>query len=186
MACLAPPPLNRNRASSTNIRPALTLTSLGRRRSNSDLPPLDPIQPAASPEVHMQSRALPELALDIHAAASAPSKRLAARATFVELYNRVMDLLRVANNTKQADSYLPTATSSPISPRLSLSRSSTSTEETLLPITSPSVATFVEAYSEKPSHKSASSSSPSSSPSWWHGSPSVRPSFLSLTPRSSR
>ncbi|KAK0468477.1 snare associated Golgi protein-domain-containing protein [Desarmillaria tabescens] len=44
---LAPPPLNRNRASSTTLRPALTIRSLGRRRSGSLLQPQ--LSPCGSP-----------------------------------------------------------------------------------------------------------------------------------------
>ncbi|KAJ3823467.1 snare associated Golgi protein-domain-containing protein [Lentinula raphanica] len=40
MSSLAPPPISRNRASSTTLRPALTLKSLGRRRSSTQLKPV--------------------------------------------------------------------------------------------------------------------------------------------------
>lgn len=167
MASLAPPnTTNRNRASSTNIRPALTLNTLGRRRSNSDLPP-----PAASPVLDI-SHSLPSVSSSMHTAdlspldipPATPAKSLA-RASFVEFYARVMDMLRVAH--KEA-----ALVSTPSSPRLSLSRTSTSTDETLLPIASPSVATFSEAYAEKPTRTKSSSAS------WWHGSPSVRLPYL--------
>lgn len=49
---LAPPPLNRNRASSTTLCPALTIRSLGRRRSGSLLQPqLSPCDSPISPSV---------------------------------------------------------------------------------------------------------------------------------------
>ncbi|PBK69744.1 hypothetical protein ARMSODRAFT_144137 [Armillaria solidipes] len=49
---LAPPPLNRNRASSTTLCPALTIRSLGRRRSGSLLQPqLSPCNSPISPPV---------------------------------------------------------------------------------------------------------------------------------------
>ncbi|KAK0206674.1 snare associated Golgi protein-domain-containing protein [Desarmillaria ectypa] len=61
---LAPPPLNRNRASSTTLRPALTIRSLGRRRSGSllqpqlspcDSPISDPVpEPVPEPEEPVQ------------------------------------------------------------------------------------------------------------------------------------
>ncbi|KAF7789494.1 hypothetical protein EIP86_000440 [Pleurotus ostreatoroseus] len=158
MASLAPPPLTRNRASSTNVRPPLTINTLGRRRSNSDLPPpaaspLQPASPVDSPTMGLP-RELPPLALDIP---QTPANNMV-RATFVELYSRFMDLLRVARK-ESAFAH------SPSSPRISLSRSSTSTDETLLPIASPSVATFAESYSEKPTQSKSSS--------WWHGAPSV-------------
>ncbi|KAJ3802818.1 snare associated Golgi protein-domain-containing protein [Lentinula aff. detonsa] len=40
MSGLTPPPISRNRASSTTLRPALTLKSLGRRRSSTQLKPV--------------------------------------------------------------------------------------------------------------------------------------------------
>ena len=87
---------------------------------------------------------------------SAPSHKLLARATFVELYSRFMDLLHVSQKESPYSS-------TPSSPRLS--RSSTSTEDTLLPIVSPTVATFGEAYS--------SEKAPTRTASWWQGTPSV-------------
>ncbi|KAG7449144.1 uncharacterized protein BT62DRAFT_929134 [Guyanagaster necrorhizus] len=66
---LAPPPLNRNRASSTTLCPALTIRSLGRRRSGSllqpQLPPCDSQIPApvaeavVEPEVPLEQTELP-------------------------------------------------------------------------------------------------------------------------------
>ncbi|KAJ3845150.1 snare associated Golgi protein-domain-containing protein [Lentinula raphanica] len=47
MSSLAPPPISRNRASSTTLRPALTLKSLGRRRSSTQLKPV-PATPSTS------------------------------------------------------------------------------------------------------------------------------------------
>ena len=153
MDSLAPPPShNRHRASSTNVRPPLTLNSLGRRRSNSDLPPpCHTPSPLDSPSMHKE---LASLAIDIPK--SSPAHKLLARATFVELYSRFMELLHVS----QKESPYP---STPSSPRLS--RSSTSTEDNLLPIVSPTVATFGEAYS--------SEKAPTKTASWWQGSPSV-------------
>lgn len=172
MASLAPPPLTRNRASSTNIRPPLTINTLGRRRSNSDLPPpaaspspSKPASPADSPVMRIP-RDLPPLALDIP---PTPATTMV-RATFVELYSRFVDLLRVA---RKESAFAP----SPASPSISLGRLSTSTDETLLPVASPSATTFADSYNEKPAH--------ARSPSWSHGAPSVRPGPLILTCASS-
>ena len=200
MASLAPPLSynNRHRASSTNVRPALTLHSLtGRRRSNSDLVPSDtaddlsssPPSPAYCsspldidhPDAAMQSLVPPPLPVDI-AGLDVPKlpqspKAAAAAPSFVELYNRVVHLLRIAH--KESAAYVSAA---PSTPRISLSRSSTSTEETLLPLSSPSVATFADAYPEKPTQPSSASLPTSSPSSSWHRSPSVR--TLSLTPLS--
>lgn len=151
MASLAPPPTpHRNRASSTSIRPPLTLSSLGRRRSNSDLPPPCHTPPLVSTPTMQKEVAA--LSIDI----PSPTHKVLARATFAELYTRFMELLHVS----QKESPYP---STPSSPRLS--RSSTSTEDSILPITSPTVASFHEAYSEKPPTKTAS---------WLKGAPSVR------------
>ncbi|EKM59201.1 uncharacterized protein PHACADRAFT_249487 [Phanerochaete carnosa HHB-10118-sp] len=153
MASLAPPPhpLNRHRASSTNVRPPLTLGSLGRRRSNSDLPPLcHTPSPVGTPT--MQKDVSP-LELDIPSS----THKLLAKATFVELYSRFMELFHTAQKESPYSS-------EPSSPRLS--RSSTSTEDSILPISSPTAASFREAYSEKPTAIKPASS-------WWHGTPSV-------------
>lgn len=149
MASLAPPSFNRHRASSTSLRPPLTLNSLGRRRSNSDLAPLT--SPANTPNM---SKDVPSLSLDIPSSAS--THKLLAKATFIELYSRFMDLIHAANRESPYSS-------TPSSPRHS--RTSLSTEDSLLPISSPTVGTFSEAYSEKPAAKSTS---------WWQGAPSVR------------
>lgn len=151
MASLAPPPANRHRASSTSLRPPLTLSSLGRRRSNSDLPPCHTPSPVSTPTM---LKDVPNLSLDIPA--NAPTHKLLAKATFIELYSRFMDLIHAANKESPYSS-------TPSSPRMS--RVSTSTEDSILPITSPTVGTFSEAYAEKPTVKSAS---------WWQGAPSVR------------
>lgn len=83
--------------------------------------------------------------------------KLLAKATFIELYSRFMELFHMAQKESPYSS-------EPSSPRLS--RSSTSTEDSILPISSPTAATFHEAYSEKaPATKLASS--------WWQGTPSV-------------
>ncbi len=153
MASLAPPSINRHRASSTNVRPALTLSSLGRRRSNSELPPLagSPCHTPPAMDSPTTPRELPPLSLDIP-----QSSKFAAfqKASLIELFSRVMDFLHVAHKESPF-------ISTPSSPRHS--RSSTSTEDSVLPLTSPAVATFSEAYPEKLSQKG----------SWWQGSPSV-------------
>ena len=151
MASLAPPPAyNRHRASSTNVRPPLTLSSLGRRRSNSDLPPpCHTPSPVTTPNMQKE---LVDLSLDI----PTPSHKLLAKATFVELYSRFMELFHLA----QKESPYPSAPSSP-----RLSRASTSTEDSILPIASPTVAAFGDVYSEKPATKTGT---------WWQGAPSVR------------
>lgn len=79
-----------------------------------------------------------------------------ARATFAEFYSRFMDLLHIAHKESAL-------LSEPSSPRMS--RSSLSTDDTILPISSPTVPSFGDVVSEKPVSKSTS---------WWQGSPSVR------------
>ncbi|KAI0773456.1 snare associated Golgi protein-domain-containing protein [Irpex lacteus] len=152
MATLSPPP-NRHRASSTSLRPPLTINSCAsRKRSNSELPttvlspvPATPAPDSRSPEMEK------ELSLNI------PTKAHSylAKATFAEFYSRFMDLLHIAHK----ESAFP---SEPSSPRQS--RSSFSDEDSILPISSPVVATFGDAVSEKLTAKSTS---------WWQGSPSV-------------
>lgn len=99
-----------------------------------------------------------ELSLDI------PTKAHSylAKATFAEFYSRFMDLLHI---THKESAY----SSAPSSPRQS--RSSLSDEDSILPISSPVVATFGEAVTEKQTAKSTS---------WWQGSPSVSSTVLTL------
>ncbi|KAI0347242.1 hypothetical protein BDW22DRAFT_1404855 [Trametopsis cervina] len=155
MASLSPPPPNRSRASSTSLRPPLTLNSCApRKRSNSELPQpvLSPIPPTPAPDSarpSMDKIMATELEMDI------PAHAHAATATFAEFYSRFIRLLRISHKESLMDS-------TPSSPRQS--RSSFSEDDSILPISSPVVSTFGDAVSEKPSAKSTSV---------WQGSPSV-------------
>lgn len=160
MASLAPPPSNRHRASSTNVRPALTLNSLGRRRSNSllDLPPITPSpccssRPASPPSAQAQSNAQP-FSLDLASKTTQSPDTLLAT-----LVSRCLQVVHMWHRD--------TEPSAPSSPRLS--RTSTSSDDTLLPVSSPIRSTFSEVFPEKPQ--------PPSVRSWLHGSPSVRDSL---------
>jgi hypothetical protein len=152
MASLSPP-LNRHRASSTSLRPPLTLHSCGRRRSNSDLPApaLSPIPPTPLPDSRRSSMD-DQQSLPIPPAAHS----YLAKATFAEFYSRLVHLLHI----KHAES--TSSLSEPSSP--GQSRSSLSDDDCILPISSPTVTTFGDIFSEKPTVKSTS---------WSQGSPSV-------------
>lgn len=159
MASLAPPPSNRHRASSTNVRPALTLNSLGRRRSNSllDLPPITP-SPCCS------SRPASPLLAQVHGNAQPFSLDLPTKTTpspdtvLATLVSRCLQVVHMWHRD--------TEPSAPSSPRLS--RTSTSSDDTLLPVSSPIRSSFSEVFPEKPQ--------PPSVRSWLQGSPSVRDS----------
>ncbi|KAH8105891.1 hypothetical protein BXZ70DRAFT_1004195 [Cristinia sonorae] len=170
MASLAPPQTvtsNRHRASSTNVRPALTLNSLGsRRRSNSllNLPPPTP-SPCFSPQ---PSTPLPQhnnespLSLAIPSKPSSPANNMLAT-----LVSRALQLVHMWHS----DSVPVPLT--PSSPRLS--RTSISSDDTLLPLSSPIKVSFNEALREKPQTST-------SVRSWLQRSPSVHmPVLLVIT-----
>ncbi|CAL1698949.1 unnamed protein product [Somion occarium] len=142
MACLASPQYTRHRASSTNVRPPLTLSSLGRRRSNSllDLPPPMGSPSHTPPRVQSPTtdRNVPALSLSIPTplAKSTPDSMLSI------LLSRCLDLLHMSHKDV-------TALDTSSSPRLS-SRTSTSSDDTLLPVSSPIRASFADAFPEKP------------------------------------
>lgn len=159
MATLSPPP-NRHRASSTSLRPPLTINSCAsRKRSNSELPTtvLSPVPATPAPDFRS-----PEMEKELSLNIPTKAHSYLAKATFAEFYSRFMDLLHIAHK----ESAFP---SEPSSPRQS--RSSFSDEDSILPISSPVVATFGDAVSEKLTAKSTS---------WWQGSPSVRSAVLIL------
>lgn len=140
MASLAPP-LTRHRASSTNVRPPLTLCSLGRRRSNSLLDLSSPLpSPSCTPprvQTPTPDRNAPALTLSL----SAPINKSAPDSMLSVLLARCLELLHVSHGDPN--------TSVPSSPRLS--RTSTSSDDTILPISSPITATFGDIVNEKPS-----------------------------------
>lgn len=156
MASLSPPQ-TRHRASSTSLRPPLTISTCGRRRSNSDLP--TPHSSTSFPELEEPKAIMQE---DSSLNIPAKAHNYLAKATFAEFYTRFMELLHIAHK----ESGLP---STPSSPRYS--RSSLSTDDSILPIASPVVPSFGDTISEKPFAKSTS---------WWQGSPSVRSAALDV------
>lgn len=139
MATLAPP-VTRHRASSTNVRPPLTLSSLGRRRSSSLLELSSPLpSPSCTPprvQTPVLDRNAPALTLSI----PAPITKSAQDSMLSVLLARCLELLHVSHGDPN---------SVPSSPRLS--RTSTSSDDTLLPIASPISATFGDVVNEKPS-----------------------------------
>ncbi len=152
------PPHSRSRASSTNIRPALTLDTCGsRRRSNSllDMPHSSHSPSHTPPRVLTPApvKSSPSLSLSI----PSPPEKPSSQSMFSLIISRCIQLLHA--------SHLEAVLPSPSSPRLS--RSSTSSDDTILPISSPTQAYFVDAVLEKQPVKSR--------PRWLH-SPSVCPS----------
>ncbi|GBE79694.1 snare associated Golgi protein-domain-containing protein [Sparassis latifolia] len=137
MACLAAPPLTRSRASSTNVRPPLTLSTLGaRRRSNSllDLPPPTPsplLSPCNSPHNSpLEPNASPRLV-----PLSIPSSKPDSLTSFI---SKVLQLF--------GHSPMHSVPSTPSSPR----HSRASTDDTILPMSaSPTRSTFVQSFPEK-------------------------------------
>lgn len=154
MASLAPPP-NRHRASSTNVRPPLTLSSLGsRRRSNSllDIPPPSPaFAPPLTPPSEVESpRTMgPMLTIPVPPAKEVQESRLES------LVSRCLQLLHLTHED--------TDLSTPSSPR----HSRASTDSTILPLSaSPTKETFAEAFPDDPTFQSRK---------WFlRGPPSVR------------
>ncbi|KIJ70029.1 hypothetical protein HYDPIDRAFT_78000 [Hydnomerulius pinastri MD-312] len=129
---LAVPPPNRSRASSTNVRPALTINTLGRRRSSSLVLPVqqqsEPPSPAVSqhfdePRVHTSS--------PVSLAKQQPSM-------FAVIASKCFDLLHVPRQH-------PINWSTPSSPH------SSGEDEMVLPLSASSQATFGDIFNEKES-----------------------------------
>ncbi|KAI0771576.1 snare associated Golgi protein-domain-containing protein [Trametes elegans] len=155
--CPPAPPPNRHRASSTNVRPPLTLASLGRRRSNSllDVPPPTP---SPSHSDSPRTRDTPALSLSIPPTRQSPPPRSA----FASMLSRWAQTLHLS-----AEQSFP---STPSSPRLS--RASTE-DSSILPLSaSPTRSYFGDVLSEKPPVKARAGS-------WlWEGNPSVHTPVL--------
>lgn len=166
MDTLVPPhsPHSRLRASSTNVRPALTLSTCGsRRRSNSllDMPPSSPSHTPPRVSTPAPEKSTPSLSLAI----STPSDKPASDSMLSALLSRCLQLL----HSSHVDAVLPMTPSSP-----RISRASTSSDDTILPISSPTRAFFVDAAMEKQPSKSR--------PRWIH-TPSVCAfNFARVTP----
>ncbi|KAI9001059.1 snare associated Golgi protein-domain-containing protein [Trametes punicea] len=159
-ASLTAPPPNRHRASSTNVRPPLTLASLGRRRSSSllDLPPPTPSPslPSAPPRPR---DALP-LSLSLSLSLPPPRQSQQPRSTLASMLTRWAQSLHLSS-----DQSFP---STPSSPRLS--RASTD-DSSILPLSSsPTRSYFGDVFPEKPQAKSRTR--------LWEGYPSVHTPVL--------
>lgn len=127
MSLVIPPP-NRSRASSTNIRPALTINTLGRRRSSSPILPCQQSEPS-TPSTP-QSRFEPAQILASPEPAQRPSM-------FTVIASGFLDLLHVP--TRHSINW-----STPSSPQ------SVVQDELLLPISASSQkTTFGDVYNEK-------------------------------------
>ncbi|KAI0638139.1 snare associated Golgi protein-domain-containing protein [Trametes polyzona] len=153
--CPPAPPPNRHRASSTNVRPPLTLASLGRRRSNSLL---DPPPPTPSPGLPPTPRARDTPVLSLAIPPPRPSKQ--PRSAFASMLARWAQALHLS-----ADQSFP---STPSSPRLSRSSSD---DSSILPLSaSPTRAYFGDVFTEKPQPKARIR--------LWEGHPSVHAPVL--------
>ncbi|KAH9844259.1 snare associated Golgi protein-domain-containing protein [Rhodofomes roseus] len=139
MASLLPPP-NRHRASSTNVRPPLTLSSLGsRRRSNSllDLPPHTPVHATPLTPPAEVDTPRPMVTLPV-----SPAKEVQ-DSPFESFVSRCLQLLHLTHDD--------TDLSAPSSPR----HSRASTDSTILPMSaSPTKETFAEAFPDDPTFQS--------------------------------
>ncbi|KAK7695901.1 hypothetical protein QCA50_000540 [Cerrena zonata] len=138
MASLAPP-VSRHRASSTNVRPPLTLSSLGRRRSNSLLDLSSPLPSPSHTPPRVQTPIPDRNANLLTLSIPAPISKSASDSMLSVLLARCLELFHVSHGDASV----------PSSPRLS--RTSTSSDDTLLPISSPITATFGDIVNEKPS-----------------------------------
>ncbi|KAH7914185.1 hypothetical protein BJ138DRAFT_1110765 [Hygrophoropsis aurantiaca] len=140
---LAVPPPNRSRASSTNIRPALTINTLGRRRSSSlVLPPPQQSEPSSPVVAEPQ----PDSPLRVSSPESLSSPSMLA-----VLFSRCLDLLPVPK--RHASNW-----STPSTPH------STSDDEHILPVSASSQqTTFGDVFNEKDATRSHM---------WWRHSPS--------------
>ncbi|KZT12498.1 uncharacterized protein LAESUDRAFT_733174 [Laetiporus sulphureus 93-53] len=135
MASLAlPPPPNRHRASSTNVRPPLTLSSLGSRRRSNSLLVLP--SPVASPiDTPPQTPPLQEVLCPL-VMSELPTQAVV-QSRFVSALSRCLHIIQRHDDL-----------SSPSSPLLSR----TSTDSTILPLSaSPTRTTFADVFPEKPS-----------------------------------
>ncbi|TFK55971.1 hypothetical protein OE88DRAFT_1641724 [Heliocybe sulcata] len=148
---LAPlPPPNRHRASSTNVRPALTIATLGSRRRSSSMLAMAPPDPTPPTEPKPD----PFEPVDVPLVAS-PS-------LISVLASRVLDLLPAHKHAQH-----PMFEVEPPSP-------GSSSDEPILPLSSsPSRASFGDVFSEKGSPLREELSRP-----WWSGSPSVHAPIL--------
>ncbi|EIW62004.1 uncharacterized protein TRAVEDRAFT_163686 [Trametes versicolor FP-101664 SS1] len=154
--CPPAPPQNRHRASSTNVRPPLTLASLGRRRSNSllDLPPPTP-SPSSLPPTPRSGDA-PVLSLSIPPLRESQRPR-SALSSMLARWAQALHL--------SAEQAFP---STPSSPRISRSSSE---DSSILPLSaSPTRAYFGDVFAEKPQPKAKNS--------LWEGYPSVHTPVL--------
>ncbi|KAI0832370.1 snare associated Golgi protein-domain-containing protein [Trametes gibbosa] len=157
-ASLCPPPPHRHRASSTNVRPPLTLSSLGRRRSSSllDVPPLSPAPTQTQTQTQTRPRDTPVLSLAIPPSRQSPQPRSA----FASMFARWAHVLHLSS--EQA---FPSA---PSSPRLSRTSSD---DSSILPLSaSPTRAYFGDVFAEKPQ--------PRAKNRLWEGYPSVHAPVL--------
>ena len=152
--CLPAPPPNRHRASSTNVRPPLTLASLGRRRSNSlvDIPST-PCDPSTSLPPTPRPRDPPALSLSIPTG----REKSAPRSKFASMFSRWTQGLHLSS-----DQSFPSTPSSPLHSRASTDDSS------ILPLSaSPTRSYFGDiTFPEKPQAKAKGR--------LWEGHPSVR------------
>ncbi|KAI0661031.1 snare associated Golgi protein-domain-containing protein [Cubamyces menziesii] len=152
--CPPAPPPSRHRASSTNVRPPLTLATLGRRRSSSllDAPPPTPSPSLPTP----RPKDVPALSLSI----PPPRQSQPSRSAFASMLARWAQTLHLSSEQS-----FP---STPSSPRLS--RASTD-DSSILPLSaSPTRSYFGDVFPEKPLPKTRSS--------LWEGYPSVHTPVL--------
>ncbi|KAH9951633.1 hypothetical protein B0H21DRAFT_183979 [Amylocystis lapponica] len=158
MATLSVPSPNRHRASSTNVRPPLTLCSLGsRRRSNSLLDLPTPVgSPCQSPALESEFTISPLPPIPPPRSQAPPESKLAS------MVSRCLQLLHVVPRHA-----FP---SSPSSPRISRA----STDDTILPMSaSPTHLSFVDVFPEKFGQH------PASSREWpWGAMPSIHAPVL--------
>lgn len=152
MATLAPPPA-RHRASSTNVRPPLTIQSLGRRRSNSFLD--IPSTPAHTP-AHTPPKTPPpfDLPLSPQPIVIPPLQPTPLNSGVSSMIARWWQAIHLSSDHSYS--------STPSSPGLSRA----STDDSVLPLVeSPIRSSFSDVFPEKPP--------PRSRPWTWEGSPSV-------------
>ena len=156
------PPPNRHRASSTNVRPPLTLASLGRRRSSSLHLPSE-LAPIPGTPCTPCMRDTPALSLSI----PPPREKPAPRSKLASMFASWAQALHPATAAGPEQSF-PSTPSSPLH-----SRASTD-DSTILPMSaSPTRAYFGDlAFSEKPQAKAKGR--------LWEGHPSVRLPLPSL------
>ncbi|OSD04200.1 hypothetical protein PYCCODRAFT_1364564 [Trametes coccinea BRFM310] len=155
--CPPPPPPNRHRASSTNVRPPLTLATLGRRRSNSLLDPPPPTPSPSLPSAPSQPRDAPVLSLSI----PQPRQSQQPRSALASMLARWAQTLHLSSSEQS----FPSTPSSP-----GLSRASTD-DSSILPLSaSPTRSYFGDVFSEKPQAKPRTR--------LWEGYPSVHAPVL--------